>query len=187
MSIIGIVLNLQESRSYCGLNISKFLGYKVVAHWLSYLVGNKCHNIFLFISVCNIGYIDVSCSELNDVLVMLVGDQSISELKFIKYTQMLAFWWCCRVKCDRTKFWRELVSWICFEVEQMFCVSQSSISNIFVSYSSALECHVTFQSVVVDISKDCTGKPRQAIATCTSSLMVWISYARRAWTIYELG
>ncbi len=84
MSIIGIVLNLQESQSYCGLNISRFLGYKVVAHWLSYLVGNKCHNIFLFISVCNIGYIDVSCSELNDVLVMTVGDQSISELKVHK-------------------------------------------------------------------------------------------------------
>jgi hypothetical protein len=91
--------------------------------------------------------------KLNDVLVMTLGDQSISELKFIKYTQMLVFWWCCRVRCDSTKFWRKLVSWICFEVEQMFCVSQSSISDTFVSYSSALKCHVTFQSLVVDISK----------------------------------
>jgi hypothetical protein len=152
-------VNYRDSSQYTGESIIlwiehiRFLGYKVMADWLSYLVGNKCHNIFLFISVCNIGYVDVSCSELNDVLVMTVGNQSISELKFIKYTQMLVFWWCCRVRCDSTKFWRKLVSWICFEVEQMFCVSQSSISDTFVSYSSALKCHVTFQSLVVDISK----------------------------------
>ncbi len=48
------------------------------------MVGNKCHNVFLFISVCNIRYIDVSCSELNDVLVMTVGDQTISELEVHK-------------------------------------------------------------------------------------------------------
>lgn len=35
--------------------------------------------------------------------------------------------------------------------------------------------------------QDCTGKPSQAMATRTSSWMVWTSYAGSAWTIYELG
>ncbi len=124
---------------------------------MSYLVGNKCHNIFLFISVCNIGYIDVSCSELNDVSVMTVGDQSISELKVHKVT----------LRC------------LCFgDVAESGVIAQNSGGSWFLEFVLKLNrCFVSLRAEYLTLS----------IATCTSSWMVWISYARRAWTIYELG
>jgi hypothetical protein len=43
--------------------------------------------------------------------------QSLTCSILCSFTQMRVFWWCCWARCDSTKFWRELVSWIFFEVE----------------------------------------------------------------------